>query len=466
MTAITAPLADFVATLRHEALPPDVQLRTRFLLLDLVGNMLRGGIEAESTPPLLAAARALGLGAGACTVFGEASRWTPAGAALLNGALAHSLDFDDTHAASSLHPGAPVIPAVLAAAEITGATGADVLAAIVAGYEVTNRLGLALPAGAHYARGFHPTATCGAFGAAAAAARVFGMDAAGVAQALGIALSQSAGSLQFLANGAWTKRFQVGWAAMAGLSAALLAREGFRGAAEPLEGKAGFLRAYAPDPNPARVLQDLGREWELMATAVKPYPSCRYGHACVDAGLALRAEHGLRAEEITAVTMGLPRSGMILIGEDIARRRRPANIVDGQFSGPFVVACALARGAFGWDSYEDLAAPDLVRLMALTTCEQDPEIEAEFPANMSGKLTVSARGQVFTRKVVVPKGEPSNFLTEAELMAKYHGLADAVLGADRAAALADAVLDLHQAPGVDGLLRLATPALAARLAGE
>ena len=464
MAAITTPLAAFVAGISHERLPQAVQLRTRFLLLDLVGNMLRGRHAAESTAPLLAAARALGLGAGAAAVFGDSARFTPAGAALLNGALAHSLDFDDTHAASSLHPGAPVIPAALAAAEMCGAKGADVLAAIVAGYEVTNRLGLALPAGAHYARGFHPTATCGAFGAAAA--RVFGMDAKGVEDALGIALSQSAGSLQFLANGAWTKRFQVGWAAMAGLTAATLAREGFKGAAEPIEGKAGFLRAYAPEPNPARVLQDLGTEWELMATAVKPYPSCRYGHASVDAALALRAELGLKAEEVEAVTIGLPRSGMILIGDDIARRRSPQNIVDGQFSGPFVVACALARGAFGWDSYTELAAPDLVRLMGLTDCEFDPEIEAEFPTNMSGKLTLRARGQVFIRKVVVPKGEPSNFLTEAELMAKYHGLADAVLGAERAARLAEAVLTLHQAPGVAGLLRLGSPAMAARLAGE
>jgi 2-methylcitrate dehydratase PrpD len=466
MAAITAPLADFIAGLRHEALPDAVQRRTRFLLLDLVGNMLRGRHAAESTPPLLAAARALGLSAGGSAVFGDTARWTPAGAALLNGALAHSLDFDDTHAASSLHPGAPVIPAALAAAEMCGARGADVLAAIVAGYEVTNRLGLALPAGAHYARGFHPTATCGAFGAAAAAARVFGLDAPRVADALGIALSQSAGSLQFLANGAWTKRFQVGWAAMAGLGAATLAREGFRGAAEPIEGKAGFLNAYAPAPNPARVLQDLGQEWELMATAVKPYPSCRYGHACVDAALALRAELGLAADEVEAVTMGLPRSGMILIGDDIERRRTPRNVVDGQFSGPFVVACALARGAFGWDSYDALAAPDLVRLMALTDCQFDPEIEAEFPANMSGKLTLRARGQVFTRKVVVPKGEPSNFLTEAEQMAKYHGLADAVLGSARAARLAEAVLALHEAPGVEAMLRLGSPAMAARLAGE
>ena len=156
----------------------------------------------------------MGMAAGNSGVFGDAARYTPAGAALLNGALAHSLDFDDTHAAGSLHPGAPVIPAALAAGEMAGASGADVLAGIVAGYEVTCRVALALPAGEHYDRGFHPTATCGAFGAAAAAARVFGLSAEQVEGALGTVLSQCAGSLQFLANGAWTKRFQVGWAAV------------------------------------------------------------------------------------------------------------------------------------------------------------------------------------------------------------------------------------------------------------
>ena len=182
-------------------------------------------------------------------MFGDPARWTPAGAAFLNGALAHSLDFDDTHAAGSLHPGAPVIPAALAAGEMVGASGADVLAGIVAGYEVTCRVALALPAGAHYDRGFHPTATCGAFGAAAAAGRVFGLDADGIAGALGTVLSQAAGSLQFLANGAWTKRFQVGWAAMNGLVAATLVREGFKGAAEALEGKHGFMQRLRARPD-------------------------------------------------------------------------------------------------------------------------------------------------------------------------------------------------------------------------
>lgn len=454
MAAVTADLALFSAQVRWDGPPAEVRVRTRLLLLDLVGNMLRGRVEAESTPPLLAAIQALGLGHGTARVFADKATYSPAGAALLNGATAHSLDFDDTHAAGSLHPGAAVIPAALAAAEMTGADGATTLAAIVAGYEVTNRLAVALPAGAHYARGYHPTATCGVFGAAAAAGRIMGLDAAGIASAFGIALSQSAGSLQFLANGAWTKRFQVGWACMAGLTAATLAAQGFRGAAEALEGRAGFLRAYAPEPVPARALQGLGSEWELMRTAVKPYPSCRYGHAGVDAALALRAELGLRAEEVEAVTLGLPRSGMILIGDDLPRRQNPRNIVDGQFSGPFVIACALARGVFGWESYGWLQDADIRRLLPLIACAHDPEIEAFFPANMSGKVTLYARGQVFVRIVEVPKGEPDNFLTEEELLTKFHALADAVLGRDQAKALAQAVLALDESSSVAGMLGL------------
>jgi 2-methylcitrate dehydratase PrpD len=466
MPPVTAELAHFVAAIAPAALPAPLRERARFLVLDLAGNMLRARHEAESTPALLAAARALGLAAGNSAVLGDTARYTPAGAALLNGAFAHSLDFDDTHAAGSLHPGAPVIPAALAAAEMSGADGATTLAAIIAGYEVSCRLALALPAAAHYDRGFHPTATCGAFGAAAAAARVFGLSAAQVGDALGIALSQAAGSLQFLENGAWTKRFQVGWAAMGGLAAASLAREGFRGAAAAIEGRAGFLAAYAPAPDPARVLRRLGAEWETMATAVKPYPSCRYGHAGIDAALALRAELGWKAEEIEAVTLGLPAKGVRLVGSPIGRKRDPRNVVDGQFSGPFVIACALARGAFGRDSYAWLDAPDVRHVMARVDCVEDAEIEAEFPANMSGRVTVRARGVEVSRKVLVPKGEPANFLTEAELRAKFHGLADAVLGAGRAAQLADAILALEGAARVDSLLRLASPVLAARLAGE
>ena len=328
---VTRDLSEFAA--RHLALDacrPRSSQRTRFLLLDLVGNIVRARHDAESTPSFLGMVRATGMAIGTCGVFGDDHRYGPAGAAFLNGALAHSLDFDDTHAAASLHPGAPVIPAALAAGEMVGASGADVLAAIVAGYEITCRVALALPAQAHYDRGFHPTATCGAFGAAAAAARVFGLGADGIESALGTVLSQCAGSLEFLVNGAWTKRSQVGWAATNGLVAATLVREGFKGAAQALEGPHGFMRAYAPNPTPERALQNLGTEFELMQTAVKPYPSCRYGHAAHRRRSRASRQEITNPNAIESITIGLPKAGMLLdrraAGEEVRppqHRRRP-----------------------------------------------------------------------------------------------------------------------------------------------
>lgn len=463
---VTSQLAEFCANIKLAALPPEVVTRARFLVLDLVGNIVRARHDAESTASFVSTVRAMGMAAGNSGVFGDAARYSPAGAAFLNGALAHSLDFDDTHAAGSLHPGAPVIPAALAAGEMVGASGADVLAAIIAGYEVTCRVALALPAGEHYGRGFHPTATCGAFGAAAAAARVFGLDADGVAGAMGTVLSQCAGSLQFLANGAWTKRSQVGWAATNGLMAATLVREGFKGASEALEGKHGFMRAYAPNPKPERAVQDLGTVFELMHTAVKPYPSCRYGHAGIDAALALRAANDIQPADITSIRLGLPRSGMLLIGDPAEKKANPANVVDGQFSGPFVISAALATGAMGWDSYKLLNDTTIRSLLPKVTCEFDSEIEAEFPTNMSGKLTIRAGNRTFEQKVVVPKGEPTNFLTEAELKAKFFGLTNSVLGIDRASALAEAVLAIDTTADISSLMRHAAPLTAARMAGE
>ncbi len=454
---ITEELSSFAANLELKDVPPIVVRRTKYLMLDSIGNAVRARHDSESTPALIAAVQVMGMGQGNGHVFADAQGYSAAGATLINGTLAHSLDFDDTHAAAIVHPGAPIIPAVLAAAEMADASGADVIAAIAAGYEVALRLALALPAGAHYDRGFHPTATCGIFGAAAAAARIFGLSPAQVAAAFGIALSQTAGSLQFLANGAWTKRFQVGWAGMAGFAAACLAREGFKGAAQPIEGTHGFLRAYSPTPEPSRVLKDLGEVWELMQTGVKPYPSCRWGHAGIDAALALRAEHGLEPDGIEAVTLGLSRAGMLLIGEPAEKKANPANIVDAQFSAPFVLAMALSSGAMGWSSYDKLADPAVRALMGRIRCENDPEIEAEFPANMSGKLTVRTGGRDLVKTVIVPKGEPSNFLSEAELTAKFRGLTQDSLGDSAATGLAGVVLELDQLNSVASLFSLSVP---------
>jgi 2-methylcitrate dehydratase PrpD len=198
----------------------------------------------------------------------------------------------------------------------------------------------------------------------------------------------------------------------------------------------------------------------------RTYPSCRYGHAGIDAALALRAANDIKPAEIASVTLGLPRAGMMLIGEPAEKKADPRNVVDGQFSGPFVISAALATGAMGWDSYGLLRDVAVRSLLPKVTCAFDPEIEAEFPANMSGKLTIAARGQSFMQKVVVPKGEPDNFLTEAELRGKFTGLADAVLGDERSARLADAVLAIDAASDVANLMRLAAPLMPARLAGD
>ena len=309
MTAITRQLAEFAAQVRFEKLPLQVQERAKWLLTDVVGIALRARHEAESTPSLLAAVTGLGLAQGKSSAIGDHSTYSPAGAALINGTLAHSLDFDDTHAPGSIHSSAPIVPAAFAAAEMAGAGGRDLIAAIVAGYEVQIRLSLALVPKDHYDRGFHPTATCGVFGAAAAAGRVFGLSADDIASAFGIALSQAAGSMQYLVDGAYTKRFQVGYAAMSGLVAATLAREGFRGAVDAIAGKAGFLRAYSPNPVYENAVAGLGQHYETMGIAVKPYPACRYSHAAIDGLTDLRARDGIDPKQIDVVEVGLPRTG-------------------------------------------------------------------------------------------------------------------------------------------------------------
>jgi len=458
VAATTRELAEFVAGISYGTLPIEVRERVKALALDLVGIALRARNEAESTGPMIAAAARLGMAGGACTVIGDAAGYFPPGAAMLNGTLAHSLDFDDTHAPASLHPSAPIVPAALAAAEMTGADGRAAIAAIVAGYEVQIRLALALDPAAHYDRGFHPTATCGAFGAAAAAGRLLGLDPEGIAHAFGIVLSMSAGSMQYLVNGAWTKRSHVGHAAMCGLIAATLAREGYKGASEAIEGKWGFLHAYAPAADAAKVVDGLGSRWETLKIAVKPYPSCRYGHAPLDGILALARQNGIRAEEVEEVVVGLPEPGWKLIGDPEPAKQAPKSVVDGQFSMAFCAAVALRSGGFGWDDYaRHLGDPATLELCKRVRAWVDPRAQADFQKNMSGSVRIKTRRGRYETYVQVAKGEPENFLSAAELRAKFDGLAGPYLSARRRDELAGALLSLEQAKDIGALLRLTRP---------
>ncbi len=456
MGEITRQLAEFASRIDYETLSGAVRERTKALVSDHVAIAYRARQEAAISPSIVSALGRLGLGAGEASVIGDARTYAPPAAAFFNGALAHCLDFDDTHARSSLHPSAPIVPAALAAAEMVSANGRDCIAAITAGYEVQIRLSLALGPSAHYARGYHPTATCGVFGAAAAAGRILGLEVQEMVHAYGLCGSQAAGSMQFLADGAWNKPFHVGYAAMSGLIAASLASEGFRGAADAIEGDAGFLASYAPDPSPDEAVRNLGIDWETLDIAVKPYPSCRYGHAAMDALIALRADHGIDDDAVESVRVGLPQTGWRLIGNPEPEKQNPQNYVDGQFSMPFVAAVALREGGMSWDSYAaHLDDPRTRSLCRRVSSEVDPEVETHFPAHMAGSARVRTRdGEEFEKLVVIAKGEPENFPATAELRAKFDGLFGDYMPGEHRVALAEALDGFEAAERVAAILHL------------
>src|SRR5919198_5587701 len=248
-TTAAARLAAVWADLGWDSLPADVKDRTRELLLDLLGVAL-GGSPPPSSPPAAEVARRLGGDGGQASVVGAGFATTAVWAALANGTAAHAIELDDVTTESSLHPGVAVIPTAFAVAEERGLGPAAFLAAVVAGYEGTMRVGNALNPASAYARGFHPTGVAGVFGAATAAGRLLGLDAEALTRALGIAGTTAAGSLEYLSDGAWTKRLNPGWAAHGGIIAAQLAQAGFTGPSTAFEGRLGLLHAYSDEPRP------------------------------------------------------------------------------------------------------------------------------------------------------------------------------------------------------------------------
>ncbi|MGI9387215.1 MAG: MmgE/PrpD family protein, partial [Methyloligellaceae bacterium] len=277
----------------------------------------------------------------------------------------------------------------------------------------------------------------------------------GIRNAFGIALSQAAGSMEFLYDGAWTKRSHVGQAAQNGLICAVMASEGYKGPEQAFEGRAGFLHGYAPNADPDKAVAGLGRRWETMRLAVKPYPSCRYSHAAIDGILALMKEHGLTADKVEEVEIGLPQIGWNIIGGP-GDKTNPTSIVEGQFSMPFCAAVALREGGFAWDDYKKHLDDDKTRgLCRKVKTVVDERADAEFPANMSGVARIRTASGEFETLVVVPKGEPDNFLDDEEFRFKFDGLCAPYIGADGAERLAQSLLALEQANSVHAVLALA-----------
>lgn len=436
LPAVTDTLAAFAANLRFQDLPSEVVERTKVLVLDLSGIIIRSQ-DFDSTLCMKKALHCLEGDRGSIHVMGSKGQWSPQAAAHLAGAAAHSMDFDDTHARAQLHPGAPVIAAAFAAAQMSGCSTQQLLTGIVAGYEVMIRVALGAVSQAHAERGFHPSATVGVFGAAAACGNILGLDASQMAHAFGTALSQSAGTGQFSVNGAWTKRFHVGYAAAGGLTSAVFASQGYTGATQAFEGREGFFNVYSPRPEPELAVQELGQKWEIMESGIKPYPCCRGIHAPLDALAVLQQQHTFTAADVASVRVGMAHRSVFVVGAPQERRRNPRNVVDCQFSTHLCMAIALKHRRMGWDDYEPaLADPEIFKLMERIEVFEDAECEANFPIAFSAVVEIKLNsGETLRYFQYAPRGEPDDMPTQEAVQQKFMSLADPILGTPTTQAL-------------------------------
>ncbi len=442
MNSVTGALAARALSLDAGKLSAATIEHAKQAVLDLTGIAARARAESDTAKIVHRVVREVDAG-GKATAVAYGPQFSVQYAALLNGCSFHALDFDDTHELSSLHPGAPVIAAALPVAEQLGMNGRALLAAIVAGYDVTVRLGIAVRPHVHYARGFHPTATAGTFGATAAVARLRGATAATLASAFGINLSQAAGSLQFSADGAQTKPLQVGLAAHNAVLAERFATAGLRGPAEAFEGRSGFLHAYSDGADAADILDAWDGVHEIDRTAFKPYPCCRYIHSAVDQLKEIVRQHRLTPDAIDSVRIGLPAAGMRLVGDPEAAKRNPRTVVDKQFSMYHAAAATILWGSVRWDDYARPDDPQLARLVQRITVVDDPDVEALAP-RMASKVEVVA-GSVHERRVATsPRGEPDRPLEWDELIAKFNELAAATWDAARRKRIVDNVRRLER----------------------
>ena len=397
-------------------------------VLDVLGNSLAAA-DQPAARAVTAVASAWG-GSGQATAIGAEARLPAPAAALVNGTLAHSLDFDDTHLPSVLHPSSSVIPAALAVAEAMEAPGHALLDAAGMGVEVTVRLGMGgydreLGNSVFFDRGQHATSICGAIGSAVAAAMLMDLSEKGIADAIGIAASMGAGLLEANRTGGTVKRMHCGWAAHSGVVAAELARSGLTGPPTVIEGRFGFLHAFCGDrADVAAVVDGLGERWELPGIFFKPYPCNHFTHAGIDAARQLRAE-GVSPDDIAEIELGAPTPVLRTIAEPAEAKARPESGYHAAFSGPFTVAAALLGGGglgVAHEDFTDEAAHDERRLRLATKvrCVPDGHCDAIFPNQFPAVLRVTLRdGRRREVRVDVNRGGPGNPLSAEELAAKF-----------------------------------------------
>jgi 2-methylcitrate dehydratase PrpD len=442
-------LARFAAGLRLCDVPAPVRERAKLHILDGLGLGLAS--NAYDYGRCAVAGVAAMAAPGICSVLGRVERFDARDAALINGILIHGLDFDDTHLASIVHPTATSLPCALSLAESIGAGGESLLAAFLAGAETAIRIGGAVKGGFHHV-GYHATGVVAHFASAIAAGTLLHLSEDQMVAAQGIAGSTASGIQVFLEEGAWTKRFHPGWAAVAGITAARLAEHGFVGPSRPYEGKFGLfethLQGEAGRVNLEEMTADLGEEWRFGETALKPYPVCHFIHGCADAAIELHGQAA--AQDIVKVEAFLPQPTLHIIAEPAELKERPATDYEAKFSAQFVVAACLLKGRFGLADLEPEALADAqVRALALKVrCQADPQ--TAFPTYFSGGVEVTLRdGRTLKRHVRVNSGAGERAMTADAVAAKFMASATLSIPAAQAERIRDAVLALEDVAAAD-----------------
>jgi 2-methylcitrate dehydratase PrpD len=378
---IARDFVDWADTVSIADIPSAIRHRTALHVLDALGTGLAAA-RMDNAPFAEPVARALGAGEES-TLIGSTRRSPAGGAALANGILIHSLDFDDTHTAGLVHATAMTLPAALAVAEREGRSGADLLRAMVLGYELAGRLSRAVPHGFH-ARGFHATSVCGTLTSALVTALLSNLSTDVIVNALGIAGSQSSGSMEFLATGAATKQIHPGWASLAGVVAAGLAAGGATGPDTSIEGEHGLFALYsAVAPDLASVMASLPNAggataaWQVDGVAMKPYPACHLMHRILDVGRQLHGE--VDVDDVSDVLVRIPADSVPIVASPQDVKRRPRSPYEAKFSVQWSLAAMLIDGEIGVDTYRSdrISRPDVEQLSARVRYE---ELHGDVPA--------------------------------------------------------------------------------------
>ena len=428
-------------------LKADHVVRMKIYLLDWLGSAFAG----RDLPPVRMmrnVVRSLG-GTPEATSIPDGVKTSCLLASLVNGASSHIVEMDDLHRESILHPAAAILPAILAAGEREGVSGKELIVAISVGYEVGIRVALA--AGTSHYRYWHTTSTCGTFGAAAGAGKLLRLNEDQFAWAIGSAGTQAAGLWEFLVESAMSKQLHTGKAAMNGLLAALLAKEGFTGARRILEGEKGFFRATSQDFDEEKCVADLGNVFHSERNSIKYHASCGHTHSAIDAVLLATGGRTLRPSEVDTVDLLIYQAAIDLLGNI-----EPKTPYLAKFNLPFCVATALRYGHAQSGDFTPARLEDegLKGLMNKIRVAGDPDLTAMYPRKWPARVTITLKdGRRLNGANEYPKGDPENPLSEQELIAKFKDLTSGALPAGRADAIIDRVMDLESLGNVNELFK-------------